>query len=535
MRRRRFLAATAGLTVAGAAPPLAAPRLAAAQGAPGRRVLRFVPQADLALLDPIHSVAFVTRNHAMMVYDTLYGWDAELRVQPQMAEGHTVEQDGRLWNIRLRDSLRFHDGEPVLARDCVASIRRWATRDAFGQALMARTEELSAPDDRTIRFRLNRPFPLLPDALAKVGTHLCAIMPERHASLPSSQPVPEIVGSGPFRFVAAERVPGSRTVYARNEAYVPRREPPSYMAGGKVAHFDRVEWLTIPDAATASAALQRGEVDWWELPAIDLVPQLRRARGLKVEILDPNGSVGFFRPNHLHPPFDNPAIRRALLRGIHQRDFMIAVAGEDPALWRVPYGFFAPGSPMASDEGMEAFRNPADAAATRRALEQAGYRGERVLLLAATDFPVINAMCEVMADLLRRVGVNLDYLATDWGTVTQRILKQDPPSAGGWNAMISWTAGSAQVNPAANNLLRGHGRGAIFGWPTSPEIERLRDSWFEAPDDAARAALGRQIQRQCFEDVPYIPLGQFFSPTALRADLTGMLQGVALFYGIRRA
>jgi peptide/nickel transport system substrate-binding protein len=527
MRRRTLLAT-------GAAAALAGPRLAAAQGAPGRRVLRFVPQADLALLDPIHSVAFVTRNHSLMIFDTLYGWDANLKAQPQMAEGHTVEDDGKRWSIRLRDGLKFHDGEPVRAVDCVASIKRWATRDAFGQALWAVTDELSAADDRTLVFRLKKPFPLLPDALAKVGTHLCAVMPERFASLPSSQAVPELVGSGPYRYVASERVPGSRNVYARNEAYVPRQEPASYMAGGKVVHFDRVEWLTIPDGATAAAALQRGEVDWWELPNIDLVPQLKRARGLKVDILDPNGSVGFWRPNHLHPPFDNPAIRRAVLGGVNQRDFMIAAAGEDQTYWRVPYGFFVPGSVMASDAGMEAFRNPASIDQTRRALEQAGYRGERVNLLAATDFPVINAMSEVMGDYLRRIGINLDYVSTDWGTVTQRILNRNPVAQGGWNSMVSCAAGSAQANPAANNLIRGHGQQAIFGWPTIPELETLRNAWFEAPDDAARAEIGRKMQLQCFQEVPYVPLGQFFSPTALRGDLDGMLKGVALFYGIRR-
>lgn len=528
MRRRSLLGSL------GAA--LAAPRLAAAQGAPGRRLLRFVPQADLALLDPIHSVAFVTRNHALLVYDTLYGWDAALRAQPQMAEGMPlVEEDGRRATITLREGLRFHDGSPVRAQDCVASIRRWASRDAFGQALRAATDEFSAADDRRIVFRLKKPFPLLPDALAKVGTHLCAIMPERHATLPSSQAVPEIIGSGPFRYVANERVPGSRNVYERNPDYRPRQEPPSYLSGGKTVHFDRVEWLTIPDGATASAALQRGEVDWWEQPAIDLVGALKRARGLKIDILDPHGSIGFLRFNCLHPPFDNPAIRRTILRGTRQADAMTAAAGDDRTYWHTPYGFFAPGSVMASEVGLDALRNPLDAAGMKRALAEAGYRDERVNLLAATDFPVINAMSEVCGDMLRRGGVNLDYIATDWGTVTQRILKQDPVAQGGWNMMVSYTAGSAQVNPAANNLIRGHGRSALFGWPTIPRLEELRNTWFDATDDAARAAIGREMQQVAFDQVPYVPLGQFFSPTALRSDLEGMLKGVALFYGIRRA
>ncbi|NOG70900.1 ABC transporter substrate-binding protein [Roseicella sp. DB1501] len=531
--RRRSLLASMG---AGLGATFAAPHLAAAQNAPGRRVLRFVPQADLALLDPIHSVAFVTRNHALLVYDTLYGWDAALRAQPQMADGPPVfEENGRRAAITLRDGLRFHDGEPVRAKDCVASIRRWATRDAFGQALWAATEELAAADDRRLVFRLKKPFPLLADALAKVGTHLCVMMPERHALLPSSQAVPEIIGSGPFRYVAAERVPGSRNVYERNPDYLPRAEPASYLSGGKQVFFDRVEWLTIPDGATASAALQRGEVDWWEQPAIDLVGALKRSRGLKIDILDPHGSVGFLRFNCLLPPFDNPAIRRAILRGTNQVDAMTAAAGDDKAYWHVPYGFFAPGSVMASDVGLDALRHPLDSAGMQRALAEAGYKDERVNLLAATDFPVINAMSEVCGDVLRRGGVNLDYVATDWGTVTQRILKQDPVAQGGWNMMVSYTAGSAQVNPAANNLIRGHGRAALFGWPTIPRLEELRNAWFDAPHDATRAGIGREMQQVAFDQVPYVPLGQFFSPTALRSDLQGMLKGVALFYGIQRA
>jgi peptide/nickel transport system substrate-binding protein len=255
---------------------------------------------------------------------------------------------------------------------------------------------------------------------------------------------------------------------------------------------------------------------------------------VKIDILDPNGSIGFFRPNCLHPPFDNPAIRRVVLRATQQNDFMIAAASDDRTFWKTPYGFFNPPSIMASDEGMGIFRQPISAEQAKAELAAAGYRNEKVVFLAATDFPVINAMSEVQGDLLRRIGFNLDYVSTDWGTVVQRILKQDPPEQGGWNATVSYTAGSAQVNPAANNLIRGHGRAALFGWPTAPELERLRNAWFDAPDDAARAAIGVAMQRQAFSDVPYVPLGQFFSPTALRSDLNGMLKGIALFYNIKR-
>ena len=348
---------------------LAAPRIARAQAA---TTLRFVPQADLALLDPIQSTGFVTRNHAFLVFDTLYGWDEQYRVQPQMVEGHRIEDAGLTWLLTLRDGLRFHDGQPVLARDCVASLRRWGTRDSFGLAVMAVTDEISAPDDRTIRWRLKRPFPLLADALGKPGANVAFMMPERLAKTDSSAQVPEMVGSGPYRFVIGERLAGSRAVYARFDGYRPRQDAPSMLAGGKVAQFDRVEWLTIPDPATAAAALQRGEVDWWEQPIGDLLPSLRRTAGLKVELLDATGAIGMFRFNHLHPPFDNPAIRRALLPVFDQTACMQAIVGTDPALWRDKVGFFTPGAVMASDEGMAALTGPRDPLAAKRALAAVG-------------------------------------------------------------------------------------------------------------------------------------------------------------------
>ncbi|MDI3309161.1 MAG: ABC transporter substrate-binding protein, partial [Acetobacteraceae bacterium] len=321
MQRRDFMKAGA-FGAAGLALPAGLARPALAQPANGK-VLKFIPQADVAVVDPIITTAYVTRHHGYLIYDTLYGVDADFKPQPQMAEGHSVEDGGKRVTITLRPGLKFHDGEPVRAKDAVASIKRWGQRDAMGQALLAVTDELMAEDDRRLTFRLKRPFALLFDALAKPSSPCCFIMPERIARQDANTPIKEIIGSGPFRWVANERVPGSKVVYARNPDYVPREGGTAeWTAGPKRVHFDRVEWHVIPDASTAAAALQSGEVDWWEQPTADLLPLLQRNRNLVVEQPDPTGLLGLCRFNHLHPPFNNPAIRRALLGAVVQSDYM---------------------------------------------------------------------------------------------------------------------------------------------------------------------------------------------------------------------
>ena len=519
------------LLKAGAALPLAAPRIAAAQGA---RVLKFIPQADLAVLDPIWTTAYVTRNHGFMVFDTLYGSDAQFRAQPQMVQGAVTESDGRVWRLTLRDGLKFHDGTPVLARDCVASLQRWGKRDSFGQALMAVTDELSAPDDKTIQFRLKRAFPLLPDALGKTGSNIPVIMPERLARTDPFTQVTEMVGSGPFRFKADERVPGSKVVYERNAEYVPRPEPASFTAGGKVVHFDRVEWTVIPDPGTAGSAMQNGEMDWWEYAAFDLVPLLRRSGKLDVRVFDKTGNLGYMRPNFLYPPFDNPAFRKALLGAVNQADFMTAAAGTDPSLWHTPVGAFCPASPMANDAGMSALSAKPDMAKVQAEIKASGYKGEPVVVMGATDFPIIDAIVNVGVDMMKRAGVNVDYQAVDWGTVVQRRAKNDPPGQGGWNVFFTYWSGLDNFNPAVDFALRGNGAGGWFGWPTMPKLDDMRQEWLDAPDVAAQKEICGRIQQDVFDEVPFYPLGQLYLPTAVKQEITGRLDGFALFWNIKR-
>ena len=523
MRRRPMLTALAASLVA---PSLATPALAQPAGA---RTLRFIPIADLGPLDPVVTTTYITRNHAYLVWDTLYGLDAQYRPQPQMAAGHTVEQDGRLVRITLRPGLMFHDGTAVRARDAVASIRRWAVRDGLGQTLMALTDELSAPDDATIQFRLKRPFPLLFDALAKTSPPVAFIMPERLAQTDPATPIREAIGSGPYRYLADERVSGARVAYQRFDGYRPREDgTPSGTAGPKRAWFERVEWRVVPDASTAAAALQNNEADWWEFPTPDLLPLLRRRPELAVENPDPAGFLAVLRFNQLHGPFDDPALRRAVLPAVRQRDFMQAVAGTAPGAWAEGVGFFPPGSPSASEVGLTALSGPRDLAAAGRALA-----GVPVSIIGPTDYPNVQALTEVGADLMRRAGARVDYTPSDWATVVQRRANRGPAAQGGWDMLFTFFSGVDFLNPAVHLMLRGNGTAAWPGWPTAPKVEALRDAWLAA-DAAAQPALAQQVQAAAFEELPYIPLGQFFQPTAFRRELTGMLQGPTLFWNIRR-
>ncbi len=526
MKRRTFLAASAA--------SLALPSVALAQK---QRVLKFIPQSDLAILDPVWTTAYVTRNHGYMVFDTLYGQAGQkgnFAATPQMISGHTIESDGKVWKLTLRDGLMFHNGDKVLARDCVASVKRWGARDAFGQALMARTDELSAPDDKTIMFRLKAPFALLPDALCHGASNMCAIMPEHIAQTDPFKAFTEVIGSGPFKFKADERVSGSLFVYEKFDKYQPRENgEASFTAGPKVVHFDRVEWHVQPDPATKAAAMQAGEMDWWENPTADLLPLLKQ-QGINVEVTDHTGTPYLLRPNMLYPPFDKPAVRRALMGAIDQKEFMIAAMGEDTSLWDVPMGFFPPLSPLASNAGMDALTSKRDPAKVKKDLEAAGYNGEKIVFMVGTDQAVLKSLSDVAVDMLKRVGMNIDYQATDWGSVVQRRALTKPPAEGGWNLFCTGFSGLDWFTPASHLPLRGNGKSAWFGWPDDPKMEALRDAWFSAPDLPAQKKIGVEMQVQAFDNVPFYPLGSAQSPTAYRKDITGVPEGFVIFWDVRR-
>jgi peptide/nickel transport system substrate-binding protein len=529
MLRRQFLAGAAAVASMPAMPVLAQPATGGAS-----RTLIHVPQANLTSLDPVWTTATVTRNAAGMIFETLYGRDERLAPKPQMVEADQVDDNGLRWTMRLRQGLLFHDGTPVLARDCVASLKRWMRRDPIGQTIAARLDSLEATDDRTLVWRLRKPFASLPYALAKTQPSP-VIMPARLANTDPFKQIPEVIGSGPFRYVPDEYVSGHRAVFAKFDRYSPRDEPVSFTSGGLRVMVDRVEWRIIPDAATAANALVSGEVDWLDSPLPDLLPMLAKSSGVTVAPVDIYGTLGGLRPNHLHGATANPGVRRAMLAAIDQVDVMTAVMGGDPKLYRAPVGYFMPGTPSANDAGMDRVRHRPDTAAIKAMLKDAGYAGERVVLMHPTDQIYYDAMSHVVAAALRDIGINLDEQSVDWGTVVERRTSKEDLDKGGWSLFPAGYPAAEYRDPLFASNIRGNGMDAWFGCPTDTKLEAMRDTWMESTDPAERKMLDAAIQMEAFETVPFIPLGQYLPPAAYRSNVTGLLKGaVPSFWNVTK-
>ena len=523
--------AVLGGSAAGAATfTIGRPARAASVGA-----LRFVPQADLSVTDPVFSPAFVVRNFGYLVYDTLFAQDASLQLQPQMAEGCDISADRLSYVIGLRPGLTFHDRSSVTAADCIASLQRWSKRDPLGQKLAATIERYQVLDERSFRIRLSEPFPLLLDAIGKTSSNTPFIMPQWLAETDAFRQVTEIVGSGPFRTRREEWVSGARMIFERNPDYRPREEAPSFAAGGKHAMLDRIEWVIMPDPATAAAALQTGEIDWWEQPQPDLLPLLAADRNIVITEGDRFGNVGALRFNQLIPPFNDSRARRAVLLALDQRAYLAAMVG-DPKLWHLCPSFFTCGTPMSTEAGPNPLRDGPDLAAARALIRDAGLVGSTVVLLDATDLAPVHAQGLVTAELLKSIGFVVDMRSFDWASVGTRRNSKEPIDRGGWNITHSYSFGLDAASPATNIQLRSNGNGALYGWPDFPEIEALRNSWFKAENPAAQKTIAADIQLAAFRDLPYIPTGQFFTPMAHRRSLSGVIPGpIPFFWNVEKA
>ena len=528
MDRRTFLKSAAGASAVAAAGGLATPAISQRAAA---RALRLVPHADLANFDPVWTNAYIARNAGLLVWDTLYGVDAKLQVQRQMVEAEEVSPDRLTWTFRLRPGLKFHDGEPVLAKDAVASINRWAARDPMGAMIKAVENELAVVDDLTFRWILKKPFPKMQLMLGKT-LHCCFVMPARIAATDPFRQISEYVGSGPMRFRKDEWLPGARAVFEKFADYVPRPEPASWLAGGKRIVTDRIEWIVIPDPATAAAALQTGEVDWLEVALPDLVPLLRRNRNVTVGISDPLGWVGTLVMNQLHPPFNDACARRAILMAVSQEDYMRAFVGDD-TLWKPLPSFFTPGTPLYTEEGGDILKGPRNFAAAKRLLAESGYAGEPVTLMAAQDIAQTKVWGDVTADLLKRLGMKVDFAALDYGTQMARAAQKSPPGQGGWQMHVNGYVGADSTNPSR---FLANGEVETLGSPNSPAVQAEVGAWYDAATLDQEKAAARRLNKAAMDHVLYAPLGWYLLHSAWRKNVTGIVPGpLPFFWGVSKA
>ncbi len=529
MAKRRFtMLAAAALAL------LAAPRPAPAQQPAPSGTLRVVLVNSLASVDPVVSTAAFVRNHGFFVYDQLFGLDSQGEARPQMVERFEVTPDRMTYRFTLRDGLVFHDGQPVRAADAVASIRRWGQRDIAGRALLAATGAMEVVDDKTFTIRLARPFGLVTEALARSTASALFVMPERIANTSPTVAFTDATGSGPFIFRQQDFVAGERAVYVRNPAYRPRPEPADGLAGGKVVMLERVEWLGLSDPATAAAALQSGEIDFLETPTPDVLPTLARNRNIRTFALNPIGSVVWLRPNHAIPPFNDPRARQALLYLVNQQENLQAIGV--PPSEQVPYcpAYFLCGTPLETAAGAQGLRE-INVARARELLQQAGYSGQRVVFLNATDSATNNAVTLTMSENMRRAGLNMEVVAMDWATLTQRRNRREPVEQGGWNLFVTIANVLDAQNPLVNLYLGAPCESAPAGWPCDAELERLRASWWEEADPAKRRGILEQVHARAYEVLPYITAGQFRILAAHRTNVEGLRPTtIPVFWGVTK-
>jgi peptide/nickel transport system substrate-binding protein len=514
--RRSVLRTGAALGAAWGLPALAGLRRARAAD---KGTLKVIPEVDLKILDPVWTTATVTSTHGLLVYDTLFAIDRKQQPHPQMVEKFASDEDGLTWHFKLRDGLGWHDGTPVTAKDCVASIRRWAARFGLATIMMQRTERLDAVDDKNFVLKLKEPFGLVIETLAN-PIQMAFMMRQKEAETDPFTQIKTVVGSGPFMFVPDEWAPGAKVVYKRNPNYQPRPEPADGYAGGKAPRVERVEWTVIPEPGTAAAALSTGEMDFWTNPAADNLPQLRTAPNVVLQTLDPLGWQLHVRFNSLAKPFDNAKMRQGvqMLIETRQKDYLDAT-GFVGDLGKVCLAPFVCGSPNESQAGLDRFQKY-DPAKIKALLKEGGYTGQRIVLMDPTDQAHLHMVAQVLNQHLKDIGVNVDLQSMDWSTLVSRRAKKDPPPApGGWHIFPTAWPSAAMMNPVVNAPLDTSCDGKNwFGWPCDEELAKLRLAYIAAKNDAARKKTLEAIQLRFLEAAPYAYAGQYFPPVAYRKD-----------------
>ena len=485
------------------------------------KVLRVVPHSNLAILDPIWTTAYMSRNHGYMIYDTLFGTDENAKIKPQMVESWTESGDHRLWTFKLRKGLAFHDGAPVTGEDVIASLQRWGKRDAMGSALMTFVQRMDSPSPDTFRIFLGEACGFVLEALGKPSSNVPFIMPRRIAETDAFKQIEEHIGSGPFTFKRDEFKPGDKAIYLKNTKYVPRKEAPSGTTGGKLVYVDRVEWnLALRDAQAQVNALKNGEVDIIEALGFDHYETVKADTTLQLAKYANLGLQYMARFNHLHKPFDDAKVRQAAIAAFSQEPFLRAQVGVKE-LYRTCPSMFVCNTPYGSLAGSD-IQAKSNMKKAQDLLKASGYDGTPIVIMKPTDLASIQKLPDVAAQLLRQAGFKVDLQAMDWQTLVGRRAKKDPIDKGGWHMFLTaWNVFDVW-SPIANPTMDTRGeKSGWFGWASDDKMIEIRGAFMRATDEPSKKKLADQLHARAFEVGTHAPLGEYDQPMAARKNITG--------------
>ncbi len=498
------------------------------------QTLKVVMHSDLKILDPIWSGAYIVRQHGYLVYDTLFAIDQTFTPKPQMADGYTVSADKLTYTITLRDGLTWHDGTPVTSEDCITSLKRWAARDSMGQKLAQSTAAWQVIDAKTFAIVLKEPFGAVIESIAKPSVVVPFMMPKRIAETDPFKQIDDVTGSGPFLFKRDEWKPGDKVVYVRNPDYKPRAEAASWLAGGKVAKVDRIEWHYMPDPQTSVNALINGEIDLIENVSHDLLPILVSNRDIVVT-RQPVINQYQFRMNWTQPPFDKVELRRAAMIALNQADMLAAGIG-DKDYFRTCKALFTCGGPYESLVGTDGLMQ-GDTARAAAMVKAAGYDGATVVLLEPTDLPVLKNLGAVMKVQLEKAGFKVDLQVSDWQTMATRLgAKRGPVTDGGWSAFTTSWQQLDITNPMLNPYLASNCDKARVGWPCDTEMEAIRDRFTRESDPQKRSLIAEDAQRHAWQIVTHVPAGEWYGASARRKGVrfAEPLAPFLVFWGLEK-
>ena len=501
--------------------------------ASAEKVLNVNMHSDLKIVDPIWTTAYMSRNYGYMVYDTLFAMNTKGEVMPQMVDSFEISDDGLVYDFTLRDGLMFHDDQPVTSEDVIASIQRWGAKDAMGQKMMTFVADMKATDDKTFQFTLNEPTGLIIPALGKPSSNVPFIMPARIAATPPGEQITEYVGSGPYVFLQDEWKPGDKAEFAKFEGYVPRDEPGDGLAGGKHVYVDKVVWKVIRDQQTKMNALSKGEIDVIESPAHDLLPLMETDENIQLVDLNPFGNQYTFRFNQLHPPFDDPKIRQALLYAFDQEEFLLAAIG-DEKYYKLCKAMFICDTPLDTSAGFDD-KLQGNMKKAKELIEASDYDGTPLILMHPTDLAILEPLPPVAKDIMEKIGLKVDMQAMDWQTLVGRRNKKDAPAEGGWNAFITSWNSVDNASPLTTPFLNAACEQALFGWPCDDEIQSLRDDFSREPDAAKQLEIAAKLQERVSDAPTHVHLGQWYQPTAMGKNISGApVSPVVAFWGYKK-